>query len=432
MMHFRSYGFTHSPAHVPKQLTSWGWHHPIGVAGSTRERLAIAMSVGAMGTLGFSVTAPLLPDLATAFGVSRGSIGWVQAAVSVAGVLLSAIIGYLADRLGRRRVVLASLVLFTVFGTAGFWARSFEGLIAVRVLQGIGTSGLLGLGIVMVSDLFEGPARTRAMGFNLTAVTSVAMLGPLASGFLANGGVFRPFLIFLVGVPLLMWASRLPSDPTKDVESPLRHAGAAYVALRQGGQLGDFGGILFVTFAATVLQHGFGFTNTPLFLDSEFGVGPSGRGVIIATFQFGTVLAAFQIGRLRARAGGDRLVGTGFVLTAIGMAVAALAPGPWAVALGLGLTGVGFGLFVPLAQDRAATVGGNLFRGLTVLTWVTIVRSAQVVGPPTASFFNQAIGARPTFGIAAAVMAVAAVTWRRVRRAVRARSAAHHLASPAT
>lgn len=379
-----------------------------------------------MGTLGFSVTAPLLPDLASAFGVSRGSIGWVQAAVSIAGVLLSALIGYLADRLGRRRVVLVSLLLFTVFGCAGFLTRTFAGLIAVRVLQGIGTSGLLGLGIVMVSDLYEGPARTKAMGFNLTAVTTVAMLGPLASGFIAGGGVFRPFLIFSIGVPLLLWASRLPSDPTKDVQSPLRHAGAAFAALRQGGQLGDFGGILLVTFAATVLQHGFGFTNTPLFLDFEFGVGPSGRGVIIAMFQFGTVLAAVQIGRLRARASGSRLVGSGFILTALGMAVAALAPNPWIVALGLGLTGVGFGLFVPLAQDRAATAGGTLFRGLTVLTWVTIVRSAQVVGPPTASFFNEAIGARPTFGIAAAVMALGAVAWQPARRRIA------HLGSPAT
>ncbi len=108
------------------------------------------------------------------------------------------------------------------------------------------------------------------------------------------------------------------------------------------------------------------------------------------------------------------------------MAVAALAPNAWTVGVGLGLTGVGFGLFVPLAQDRAATVGGTLFRGLTVLTWVTIVRSAQVVGPPTASFFNQAIGARPTFGIAAAVMALAAVTWQPARRRIR------HLGSPAT
>jgi ACDE family multidrug resistance protein len=412
--------------HHPQLTHRWSWDHPVGVARSNRERLAIAMSVGAMGTLGFSVTAPLLPDLATAFGVSRGSIGWVQAAVSIAGVLLSALIGYLADRLGRRRVVLVSLLLFTVFGCAGFLTRTFEGLITVRVLQGIGTSGLLGLGIVMVSDLYEGPARTKAMGFNLTAVTTVAMLGPLASGFIAGGGVFRPFLIFLIGVPLLVWASRLPRDPTKYVESPIRHAGAALSALRQGGQIGDFAGILLVTFAATVLQHGFGFTNTPLFLDFEFGVGPSGRGVIIAMFQFGTVLAAVQIGRLRARASGSRLVGGGFVLTALGMAAAALAPDPWAVAVGLGLTGVGFGLFVPLAQDRAATMGGTLYRGLTVLTWVTIVRSAQVVGPPTASFFNEAIGARPTFGIAAAVMAAAALTWQPARRRIR------HLGSPAS
>ncbi|HEX6146699.1 MAG TPA: MFS transporter, partial [Acidimicrobiia bacterium] len=134
--------------------------HPFGVAASSMERLAMAISAGALGTLGFSVTAPLLPDLAEALGVSRASIGVIQAAVSVPGVLLSILIGYFADRFGRRRVVLISLVVFTTFGVAGFFARSFWSLAAVRFVQGAGTSGILGLGIVLVGDLFEGSART--------------------------------------------------------------------------------------------------------------------------------------------------------------------------------------------------------------------------------------------------------------------------------
>ena len=76
--------------------------HPFGVSKRSTEQLLIAISVGALGTLGFSVTAPLLPDLADEFGVSRASIGLVQAAVSVSSVALSMVIGYLADRLGRR------------------------------------------------------------------------------------------------------------------------------------------------------------------------------------------------------------------------------------------------------------------------------------------------------------------------------------------
>jgi len=368
-----------------------------------------------MGTLGFSITAPILPDLADALGVSRASIGLVQAAVSVPGVILSVMIGYLADRLGRRRVVLASLLLFATFGTAGFWARSYWGLVAVRFVQGVGTSGILGVGVVLVGDLFEGPLRTRAMGFNLTGVTTVNMLGPVVSGLVGAGGVFRPFLIFLIGFPLALWASRLPSDPTRAVESPVRHGRAALAMLRRERHLADYTGVLAATIGVTVLLHGFGYTTTPLYLDSVFGVPSSGRGFIIASFQVGTVLAAVQIGRLRVRSSGSRLIGWAFVLMSLGSAVAALAPGWWAVSLGLGASGLGFGLFVPLAQERAATIGGALYRGLTVLTWVTFVRVAQVIGPPAGSWMSETIGPRVTFAIASLGMLIAVLSWRRIR-----------------
>jgi MFS transporter, ACDE family, multidrug resistance protein len=376
----------------------------------------MAISVGALGTLGFSVTAPLLPDLADALGVSRASIGLVQAAVSVAGVLLSVLIGYSADRVGRRRVVLTSLLIFATFGAAGFFTRTFWGLVGVRLIQGVGTSGILGMGIVLVGDLYEGPERTRAMGFNLGGVTLVNMMGPIVSGAIGEGGVFRPFLIFLIGFPLALWVTRMPLETKRVVLSPLSHAGEALASLRRGRHLVDYVGILMATVAVTILMHGLGFTTVPLFLDGVFGIASAGRGLVIATFQLGVVLAAVQIGRLRARTRASRLVGAAFSLMALGMLVTALAPTWWVVAVGLSVAGVGFGLFVPQAQERAATLGGPVYRGLTVLTWVTFVRIAQVVGPPAGSLSAETLGPRLTLAIAAAVMAVAALLWAPVRR----------------
>ncbi len=376
----------------------------------------MAISAGALGTLGFSVTAPLLPDLARELGVSRGSIGLIQAAVSLPGVLLSILIGYFADRFGRRRVVLVSLLVFTTFGVAGFFARSFWGLAAARFFQGAGTSGILGLGIVLVGDLFEGPARTRAMGFNLTGTTLANMMGPILSGMIGQEGVFRPFLLFLIGVPLALWITRMPVDPPRAVESPLEHAGEALDSLRKGRHLADYLGVLAATVGVTVVMHGLGFTTVPLFLDGEFGIAASGRGLVIAAFQIGVVIAAIQIGRLRTRHAGSRLVGLAFGLMALGMTVIAVAPRWWVVALGLAFAGVGFGLFVPQAQTKAATLGGPLYRGLTVLTWVTFVRVAQFIGPPGGSWSAESLGARITFFIAAIVMLVAALLWKPIRQ----------------
>ena len=94
----------------------------------------------------------------------------------------------------------------------------------------------------------------------------------------------------------------------------------------------------------------------------------------------------------------------------------------WVVPLGLALAGIGFGLFVPQAQDRAATLGGPVYRGLTVLTWVTFVRIAQVIGPPGGSWSAEAIGPRLTFASSATVMLLAAVLWIPVRRMAQRRA----------
>ncbi len=390
--------------------------HPLGVSTSSRERLVFAIAIGGLGTLGFSVTAPLLPDLADALEVSRSAIGWVQAAVSVSSVALSMLIGYLADRFGRRRVVLTSLLIFAAFGTAGFWARSFTSLVAVRLAQGVGTSGILGLGIVLIGDVFDGEERRRAIGLNFAGITCVNMLGPIASGLISHAGVFRPFLLYLIGFPLALWATRLPGEQARRVEAPLAHAGEAVRFLRRGGNLVDFVGLLFATIGTTILLHGLGFTTVPLFLDGEFGVAASGRGLVIATFQVGVILAAIRFGSLRGRHTGVVLISLSFALMALGMLITAMAPEWWVVTLGLTVAGVGFGLFVPQAQDRSATVGGTLYRGLTVLTWVTFVRIGQVIGPPAGSWSSETLGPRLTFGVTAVVMIAASLSWMPIRR----------------
>jgi ACDE family multidrug resistance protein len=394
----------------------WSWTHPFGTATRPNERLAIAVGVGAMGTLGFVVTSPILPDLATYFGVSRGSIGLVQAAVSVPGVLFSILIGYMADRFGRRRVVLTGLIFFSIFGCAGFFARSFWGLVGVRFLQGIGTSGILGVGIVLIGDAFKGEARTRAMGINITGITLVQMMGPIVSSQLAIGGIFRSFLIFSIGFPLAIWASRMPTDkPTTTIALPHRHIGSAIRKMRRDGTAVDYLGLLIATLSAVFVLHGLGLTVTPLFLEEEFGTTVEVRGLILAAFQAGVILVAVRIGPILARLGAQRTLTMAFWLMAIGAALGGIAPNEWSVAGGLAVAGLGFGLLLPQAQTYAASAAGAEFRGVTVLIWVTVVRSAQVLGPPTGSNIADGFSGRTAFLLAAIGMALLAASWRPLR-----------------
>ena len=343
----------------------------------------------------------------------------MQAAVSVPGVLFSALIGYSGGSHRAPQSGSDALLLFSVFGLAGFFGRSFWGLIAVRFIQGIGTSGILGMGVVLIGDAFTGDARTRAMGINLTGITLVSMTGPIVAGFVAAGGTFRPFLIFLIGFPLAVWASRMPSDnPIGTVERPTRHLKAAMRTMKVNRTRRDYLGILVASLAAVFILHGLGLTVTPLFLEAEFGTSVEIRGFIVGAFQLGVILAAARIGRILSRHGEQRAISFAFWLIAGGAALAGSAPQPWVVGAGLAVAGLGFGTFIPQAQAYAASAAGDEYRGVTVLMWVTVVRLAQVVGPPTGSQIADRVGARPVYFVAAAGMAVLASVWLPLRRSI--------------
>ena len=286
---------------------------------SRSEQLAIIIAVGGFGTLGFALTSPILPDLAATFEVPTSAIGLVQGSVALPGILFSLVIGYLADRLGRKRVVVASTLIFSTFGLAGFWASSFWMLVGLRFLQGIGTSGMLGLGIALIGDLFEGPDRSRAMGYNLAGIQFMSMCGPIISGYVAAGGTFRPFLVFGLGFFLALWATRLAIPRhSAATTSPLRHLRSMVADMRSQRTITDYAGVLTAALLAVVVFHGVILTATPLFLESEFGVAVQGRGAIVAFFQGGVVVAALAFSRFGIRLG-SRGVTLGFSLMALGL-----------------------------------------------------------------------------------------------------------------
>jgi ACDE family multidrug resistance protein len=382
------------------------------------EQLAIIMALGAFGSLGFALTSPILPELAAALGVSESAIGLVQGSVALSGIPFSLVIGYLADRLGRRRVVVASTVIFSTFGLAGYWASSFWMLVGLRFLQGIGISGMIGLGIALIGDLFDGPARTRAVGYNLAAITFTSMSGPIVSGYIATGGIFRPFLLFGLGLPLGIWAIRLNIPRyVSDTSSPLRHMRGMVADMRARNTITDYAGVLAGTLLSVVVFHGVVLTATPLFLRSEFAVAVEGRGAVTAFFQGGVVVASLAFTRVGSRLG-SRAVTLGFSLMTFGLLVASASQSVFQVSLGLAFTGIGFGTFTSMGQVFAAGAASAAFRGLAVSMMVATIRIAQTIGPPAASLATDQISSRSSFIGTGLLVALLTVTWRPLRALV--------------
>ncbi len=382
-----------------------------------RRLLPLIVTVTGMGVLAFAIIAPVLPDLAEELGVSRGSIGLVQGAVAIPGIFLAAYIGYLADRFGRRRVIRVSLIIFGVFGLACFFARSYWVLVGFRILQGLGTSGLLSLGVVLIGDLFTGIERRWAMGINLAALTMTTTLAPIAGGFIAEGGAFRPFLIFFLAFPVFVMARRLPDPKGATKPSPpFRHLREAMQLLKREGKRSDFLGVLPMSLITLGVFLGLGLTVLPLFLEREFGLGVSQRGLVAAILSASSSLASVLSGRVGSLYTPRQVLTSAFTFMVVGFTVIGLAPSLWVLSLGLILLGLATGSIFPLLQDYSASVGPAHYRGMLVGTWVSANRVGQFAGPAGGTALADSIGDRRAYFAGAAVMGVIAVTWMPLRR----------------
>jgi EmrB/QacA subfamily drug resistance transporter len=223
-------------------------------AGAPPLRLALAslsltMLLAALGT---SIANVGLPTLTQAFKVSFQEIQWVVLAYLLSITILVVSAGRLGDLVGRRRLLLAGLLLFTLASVLCGMAASYRSLLAARFLQGVGAAIMMALTVAVVGEAIPREKTGSAMGLlgSMTAVGTA--LGPTLGGFLI--AAFGWPSIFLINVPLGCLAMvlaffYLPSDRNKDKDAPAGFdlVGAVLLALTLGAYAIGLTGMLGMT-----------------------------------------------------------------------------------------------------------------------------------------------------------------------------------------
>jgi EmrB/QacA subfamily drug resistance transporter len=214
-----------------------------------------------MPSLDTSIANVGLPTLAKAFGASFQQVQWIVLAYLLAITALIVSVGRLGDLIGRRRLLLIGITLFTATSLLCGLAPSLELLIAARAAQGLGAAIMLALTIALVGETVPKARTGSAMGLLGTMSAIGTTLGPSLGGVLIAGFGWR--MIFLVNLPLgiinFMLARRyLPADapaaskarPTFDLLGTLllALALAAYaLAMTTGrGSFGELNALLLV------------------------------------------------------------------------------------------------------------------------------------------------------------------------------------------
>jgi EmrB/QacA subfamily drug resistance transporter len=150
--------------------------------------------------LDITVVNVALPSIGTDLRLDRASLTWVVTAYTLCFGGLMLLGGRLADALGRRRMFLAGLGLFTVASLASGLAQAGTILVAARAGQGLGAALLSPAALAIITTTFHGPERDRALGIWAAIAGAGAAVGVLAGGLLTQYASWR--WVFFINLPV--------------------------------------------------------------------------------------------------------------------------------------------------------------------------------------------------------------------------------------
>jgi ACDE family multidrug resistance protein len=377
---------------------------PKGNTASLRSpELRIISGVTLTAVLGVASLAPALPKIAAALEVSAAHVALLITVFTMPGIVLTPVLGVVADRIGRRRVLIPSLLLFAVAGVACAFARSFPLLVALRFVQGIGAAPLGSLNVTLIGDLFEGRQRTAAMGYNASVLSVGTALYPAIGGALAALAWYAPFTLAIVAIPAAAAvAFRLRVPEPLQHHTLARYLGQVWSEVRTRRVIG-----LFV--ASTVifiLLYGAYITFFPFLMAERFRATPVVIGLVMSGSSVTTALTAALLGQLSRRLPEQRIVKLGFVVFAIGVAVTPSMPGIIWMAIPAALLGIAIGTTIPVVQTILAGLAPPERRAAFMSLNGMVLRLGQTLGPVAAAAVHGWLGIDAVF-LAGAALALA-------------------------
>ncbi|WP_199580372.1 MFS transporter [Blastococcus sp. TBT05-19] len=352
-----------------------------------RPQALVLLLSSCLAVLGAVLLAPVLPSIQRAFAGTPGVEALTPIVLTAPALVIgltAMVAGRIVDRVGRKRLLVSSLVVYAVVGTAPLWLPSLELIIASRVLLGLTEAAIMTCCTTLLADYFHGSKREKYFGLQVVFTTVAATFFFGIGGALGAADWRTPFWLYAVSLPLAAAAAKLIWQPAPQAQAAARTGKLEPLPWRRVGApvaVSLLGGLVFY-----VLIVQLSFVLDGIGVESTATIGAAS-----AVASLGTAVGGLLFGRLAQR-GPAVLVPLAFALSGVGILGLGVATSVPAVIAAAVVTGVGNGLLLPSLLTWA--LGSLAFeqRGRGTGVWTSAFFVGQFFCPLLVLALTGAIG----------------------------------------
>ncbi len=292
--------------------------------------------------LGAVLLAPVLPRMQAHFAEVPGSAVLVPVVLTLPALviaLLAPFAGIIADRLGRKPLLLASMLLYVLCGVLPLWLESLPAIVLSRAGIGLAEAGIMTCCTTLMGDYYSGARRERLFALQMVATSLSAAVFIALGGFLGQNDWRTPFALYAVGLvflPLMAW---LLWEPQARVQSAQTMPVAARFPWRALAPL--YGLSLLAGLSLFIVPVQAGYLLNLLHVDA-----PEQIGMTMGANQLGVLIGALSF-RLLSGLRGQYLLLIAYVLAGLGDLLMANAQSHVQVVVAVTINGLGIGLMLP-------------------------------------------------------------------------------------